>query len=269
MTNRRALSSAVLLAAVLAAPAAARDAEEPIKLAYLEGDLGGFSNILDKDGKEIIGVVTYTQQRKGDTLEAKRVAWFKDGSSDEDTTVAKVGKTLRTLRGQSIIRDPSGETIVDMRVDVAQGRVWGFYGQGKDRTEFDDRGKIPIGTYFGALVNLVLKNFDANVEGGKARVPHHRADTESPADRHGSDARGVVEARPRRTCRPGRGLSHAGDGQSGAQSRGAHVRARDALFSDPRLTAVARALRGTKELRGPGNPHRVNEDGGPSLARPW
>ena len=114
MTNRRALSSAVLLAAMLAAPAAARDAEEPIKLAYLEGDLGGFSNILDKDGKEIIGVVTYTQQRKGDTLEAKRVAWFKDGSSDEDTTVAKVGKTLRTLRGQSIIRDPSGETIVSM-----------------------------------------------------------------------------------------------------------------------------------------------------------
>ena len=179
MTNRRALSSAVLLAAMLAAPAAARDAEEPIKLAYLEGDLGGFSNILDKDGKEIIGVVTYTQQRKGDTLEAKRVAWFKDGSSDEDTTVAKVGKTLRTLRGQSIIRDPSGETIVDMRVDVAQGRVWGFYGQGKDRTEFDDRGKIPIGTYFGALVNLVLKNFDANVEGGKV-VFHTIVPTPSP-----------------------------------------------------------------------------------------
>ena len=38
MTNRLALSSAVLLAAVLAAPAAARDVEEPIKLAYLEGE---------------------------------------------------------------------------------------------------------------------------------------------------------------------------------------------------------------------------------------
>jgi hypothetical protein len=150
----------------VAASAAARDAKEPIRLAWSEGDLAGLQLIYPKEGNEPIGYVEYTQHRRGDTLEAKRVSYFNDGSSDEDSAVARIGKTLRTVRGQSIIRDPAGQTIVDMRVDVGQGRVWGFYGLGKERTEFDERGAIPEATYFGVLVNLVLKNFDANADGG-------------------------------------------------------------------------------------------------------
>ena len=158
---------APVLALSLASGAAARDAKEPLRMAYVEGDLAGYTDILAKDGTEPIGYVEYVQHRKGDTLEARRVAWFIDGSSDEDSTVAKVGKTLRLVRGQSIIRDASGTPTVDMRVDVAQGRIWGVYGLGKERQEFEDRGEIPAATYFGPLVNLVLKNFDANAEGGK------------------------------------------------------------------------------------------------------
>jgi hypothetical protein len=158
---------AAVFALSLASAASARDAKDPIRMAYVEGDLAGYTNIFAKDGTEPIGYVEYIQHRKGDTLEARRVAWFNDGSSDEDFTVAKVGKTLRLVRGQSIIRDTAGQPTVDMRVDVAQGRIWGFHGQGKDREEFDNRGEIPAATYFGPLVNLVLKNFDANAEGGK------------------------------------------------------------------------------------------------------
>jgi hypothetical protein len=158
---------AAVLALSLASAASARDAKDPIRMAYVEGDLAGYTNIFAKDGTEPIGYVEYIQHRKGDTLEARRVAWFNDGSSDEDVTVARVGKTLRLVRGQSIIRDAAGQSTVDMRVDVAQGRIWGFHGQGKDREEFDNRGEIPAATYFGPLVNLVLKNFDANAEGGK------------------------------------------------------------------------------------------------------
>jgi hypothetical protein len=166
---------------VLALPlvAVARDAGDPIRMGYEEGDVAGIVDVFPKEGSEPIGVIVYTQRRKGDTLEAKRTAYFNDGSSDEDLAVAKVGKTLRAVRGESIIRDTAAHPTVDMHVDVGQGRVWGFYGQGKDRTDFDEHGEIPAGTYFGPLINLVLKNFDANAEGGKL-VFHTVVPTPSP-----------------------------------------------------------------------------------------
>jgi hypothetical protein len=179
MLNRHATWFLVVLILALAPRAGARDAGEPIKLAYDEGDLTGFVSIFGKDATEPIGVVHYNQRRKGDTLEAKRVAYFNDGSSDEDSVVAKVGKALRTVRGESIIRNSAGETIVDMHIDVGQGRVWGFYGQGKEKTDFDERGELPPGTYFGPLINLVLKNFDANATDGKL-VFHTVVPTPSP-----------------------------------------------------------------------------------------
>jgi hypothetical protein len=177
MIDRHAAWSMLVLA--LARAAAARDAGEPIKLAYDEGDVAGIVSIFAKEGNDPIGIVQYTQRRKGDTIEAKRIAFFNDGSSDEDSAVAKVGKTLRTVRGESIIRDTAGQPIVDMHVDVGQGRVWGFYGQGEERTEFDEHGNVPAGTYFGPLINLVLKNFDANAAGGKV-VFHTVVPTPSP-----------------------------------------------------------------------------------------
>lgn len=190
------------LALSLASVAAARDANDPIRMVYVEGDLAGYSNVFAKDGSQPIGFVEYVQHRKADTLEAKRVAWFNDGSSDEDSVVAKVGKTLRLVRGQSIIRDSAGAPTVDMNVDVAQGRVWGFYGQGKERQEFDERGEIAPGTYFGPLVNLVLKNFDANAEGGKL-VFHTIVPTPGPRQLDMEVARGSAST----IQRPGHAIS--------------------------------------------------------------
>ncbi len=169
---------AVLLA-LLPLPGAAREPGDPIRLAWSEGDLSGFTNIYGPDGANPIGVVEYTQRRRGDVLETRRVAHFLDGSSDEDSAEARVGRTLRTIRGRSIIRDAAGRTIVDMHVDVPQGRVHGFYGLDKERKEFDERGAMPAGTYFGPLVNIVLENFEANAEGGKL-VFHTVAPTPSP-----------------------------------------------------------------------------------------
>ena len=157
----------VAIACVLPSAALARDAGEPIRTIYTEGDLAGYSGIVAPDTQQPVGVVEYVQRRKGDVLEATRVAYFVDGSSDEDTAEAKLGKTLRTIRGRSIIRDASGRTTVDMRIDVASGHVTGFYGLDKERKDFDEHGEIPQGTYFGPLINLVLKNFDANAEDGR------------------------------------------------------------------------------------------------------
>jgi hypothetical protein len=158
---------AVAVGCLLPSAALARDPGEPIRATYTEGDLAGYSGIVAPDTQQSLGVVEYVQRRKGDVLEATRVAYFVDGSSDEDTAEVKLGKTLRAIRGRSIIRDASGRTTVDMRIDVASGHVTGFYGLDKERKDFDEHGEIPQGTYFGPLINLVLKNFDANAEDGK------------------------------------------------------------------------------------------------------
>jgi hypothetical protein len=164
------LACTVLPAAVVCVlpfAALARDSAEPIRAVYVEGDLAGYSGIVAPDTQQPLGVVEYVQRRKGDVLETRRVAYFTDGSSDEDTAEVKLGKTLRTIRGRSIIRDASGRPTVDMRIDVASGHVTGFYGLDKERKDFDEHGEIPPGTYFGPLINLVLKNFDANAEGDR------------------------------------------------------------------------------------------------------
>jgi hypothetical protein len=158
---------AVAATGLLSCTAWARDAGDPIHMTYEEGDLAGYSDIFASDGQQPLGIVEYVQRRKGDVLEAKRIAYFADGSSDEDSAEVKIGKTLLTLRGRSIIRDASGQTTVDMRIDVTKGHVTGFYGFDKERKDFDEHGDIPPGTYFGPLINLVLKNFDANAEGGR------------------------------------------------------------------------------------------------------
>jgi hypothetical protein len=158
---------AVAAVLVLSSIALARDAGDPIRMAYAEGDLAGYTGIFAPDTRQPLGIVEYVQRRKGDVLEARRVAYFADGSSDEDSAEAKVGKTLRALRGRSIIRDTGGRTTVDMHIDVAKGVVTGFYGLDKERQDFDEHGDIPQGTYFGPLINLVLKNFDANAESGR------------------------------------------------------------------------------------------------------
>ena len=188
MLNRHATWFLVVLILALAPRAGARDAGEPIKLAYDEGELTGFVSIFGKDGTEPIGVVHYNQRRKGDTLEAKRVAYFNDGSSDEDSAVAKVGKTLRTVRGESIIRNSAGETIVDMHIDVGQGRVWGFYGQGKEKTDFDERGELPAGNLLRTADQPGAEEFRRQRDGRQARLPYRRADAQPAQDRHGSVA---------------------------------------------------------------------------------
>ena len=157
----------IAVGCLLPSAALARDPGEPIRTTYTEGDLAGFSAIVAQDTQQPLGVVEYVQRRRGDVLEARRVSYFVDGSSDEDSAEVKLGKTLRAIRGRSIIRDTSGRTTVDIRIEVESGNVTGFYGLDKERKDFDEHGEIPQGTYLGPLINLVLKNFDANAEDGR------------------------------------------------------------------------------------------------------
>lgn len=153
-------------AAMAVRPASGREAGEPIRLAWVEGDVAGMTAILSPDGSAPIGFVEYRQHRRGDVLEITRIARFGDGSSDEDRVEARIGKTLQTLRGRSIIRNSEGIATVDLEIDVAGGRITGFSGLGAERETHDEHVELPGGTYWGPLIFLVIKNFDRNAEGG-------------------------------------------------------------------------------------------------------
>src|SRR5262249_4192852 len=130
-------------------------------------DVAGVTNVWSPDGTKAIGFVEYRQRRQGDHLEVARVARFADGSSDEDQVEARVGGTLEALRGRSIIRDQRGSPVVDMTIDVGGGRITGFSADGENRTTYDEKVRLPAGTYWGPLVFIVVKNFEQNAIDGR------------------------------------------------------------------------------------------------------
>ena len=167
MSLKSLLSVLATVATLAAHPAAGRDAGDPIRLAWVEGDVAGMTSILSPDGTSTIGFVDYHQHRHGDVLEAVRIARFSDGSSDEDRVEAKIGETLQTLRGRSVIRNAKGVATVDITIDVAGGHITGFSGLGDERQTYDERVELPPGTYWGPLIFIVIKNFEQNAAGGR------------------------------------------------------------------------------------------------------
>lgn len=210
VTTRVAPALLVLALALSPCAAHARDAGDPIALAWGESDVAGFSAIYGPDGKTRVGTIVFHQTRKGDVLTAKRVAEFADGSSDEDVAVAKVGRTLETLRGRTVIKDTRGRATVDIEIDVAGDRIKGFYTDDGERVEVDEKVELPPGTYFGPLIFVVIKSFAKNAEDGRlvfhtvAPTPKPRAlDMELLVEGEATIARpGVKIATKRYTLRP-------------------------------------------------------------------
>ena len=152
---------------VLPAAAAARSPGDPVRLVWVEGDVAGMSTIYGPDGGEPIGFIEYRQTRHGDRLSSVRVAHFRDGSSDEDSAEARVEGTLEALAGRTIIREADGVPAVDVTIDVAGSRIAASWGRGAHRRTLEERVALPKGTYWGPLIFIVLKNFDANAEDGR------------------------------------------------------------------------------------------------------
>jgi hypothetical protein len=159
--------AAVFLVACLPSVGAARAPGDPIRLAHEEGDVAGFGTIYGPDGGEPIGFVEFRQTRHGDLLSMSRVAHFNDGSSDEDSARVRVAGALEALGGRSVIRDAAGVTTVDLTFDIAGQRIRGSWGSGGDRKTVDDHFDLSPGTYWGPLIFMVLKNFDANATDGR------------------------------------------------------------------------------------------------------
>lgn len=178
-TVRRRFAVAVLVGVVGLSPAARAETLAPLKLAYVEGDIGGTQTIWSEDGKRVIGLIEYRQHRRKDRLLITRTAHFKDGSSDSDEAEVRVGDRLESIRGRMVIRDTKGKATLDLKIDVAGKRVTGFYTDDGKRHDVDDELDIGPGTYWGALFAIVLKNFDANAD-GDALVFHTILPTPKP-----------------------------------------------------------------------------------------
>jgi hypothetical protein len=165
--QRRATGAIAVLWLASAAQVAASSPPSPVRLAWDEGDVAGFSTVFPQEGSAPIGFIEYHQTRRGDLLECARVARFTDGSSDEDTARARVGTTLEAIGGRSIVRDVHGAMVVDLAIDVAGGSLRGSYEDGGRRHEVDERVELSPATYWGPLIFLVVKSFDANADGDR------------------------------------------------------------------------------------------------------
>lgn len=180
MTQLRSACILMAMAAVLAilqpSPVLAESgtphrAGEPIRLVWTEGDVGGATSILDPATGEEIGFIDYRQTLRGNLLTAVRLARYLDGSSDEDRAVARVGERLVALEGYSIVRDTDGTSLAEVTIDVAGGRIHGSYVAGGARRTCDEQVDLSAGTYWGPLIFIVLKNFEANATDGRLVFP--------------------------------------------------------------------------------------------------
>ena len=184
---------AVVLILITAAAASARSSDEPIRLEWEEGEVAGTTLIYEPGGDEPIGTVEYQQTRQGDRLKTRRVSHFRDGSSDEDVAEARVDGMLEAISGRTIIRDEKGEIVVRMSIDVAAQRLKAEWrDEDGERHTMDEEADLPKSTYWGPLVHIVLKNFDANEERGRV-VFHTVAPTPQPRAIDMEFRRGGVE----------------------------------------------------------------------------
>jgi hypothetical protein len=158
----------VLLSAVALSSAAGADSDQqPVRLAWREGDVAGFSSILSPDSSKIIGIIEFHQHMRAGILKIQRVARFVDGSSDEDQVDVRIGTTIESVGGRLIIRDTKGRPTVDLKIDVAGGHITGFSGTGEERKDYDEKVELTPATYWGPLIFILLKNFEQNAVDGK------------------------------------------------------------------------------------------------------
>src|SRR5262249_1272673 len=67
----------------------------------------------------------------------------------------------------AITRDASGVATVELMIDVPGQRIRGSWRTGAERKTIDEHRDLSSGTYWGPLIFLVLKNFEANAKDGR------------------------------------------------------------------------------------------------------
>jgi hypothetical protein len=109
---------------------------DPIPVRHQEGTLHGFLLIRTLEGR-IIATGDLIQVPDEDRITSRVIFRFKDGSSEDETTVFSQHKIFRLISDHLVEKGPSFPDPVDMSLETASGNVTVHRtdGAGKDRID--------------------------------------------------------------------------------------------------------------------------------------
>lgn len=95
---------------------------DPILVRHVQGTLHGFLEMRAEDGS-VVASGEIVQWVHGDRLTSRTVYRFKDGSTDEETTVFSQHRTLHLITDHHIQKGPSFPHPMDVLIDTGSGQV--------------------------------------------------------------------------------------------------------------------------------------------------
>jgi len=134
----------------------------PVPVIQKQGSTHGFLVLEDENHKEI-AVGDQINVVRGNTLKARLVFHFKDGSIDDETAVVQQGATFRLLTDHHVQSGPSFAKAVDVTIDVPKGQVSWVESSGKGKETKSQHVDMPADLVNG-LLSLVVENFPAKTE---------------------------------------------------------------------------------------------------------
>jgi hypothetical protein len=106
---------------------------EPIPVRRTQGTLHGFLELKSEDGR-IVGSAEINQVSHGDVVTSRTLFTFKDGSTDDETSVFSQRRTFHLITDRRIQKGPSFPHPMDVLIDTRSNQVTVRY-PGKDGKE--------------------------------------------------------------------------------------------------------------------------------------
>jgi hypothetical protein len=137
---------------------------QAVNVRMREGFSHGYVALRDSKGK-IIASGEDIQKVHGQRIESRLVFRFKDGSIDDDVSVAEQGKVFRLISDHHIQKGPSFPESLDVSIDTAAQQVT-FVKDGTKETKsqrMDLPANLSNGVFFTVLRNLKISDSQADI----------------------------------------------------------------------------------------------------------
>src|ERR1700761_1145409 len=106
---------------------------DPVPVRYTGGSIHGFVDVRSEDGS-VVASGSVTRLLRGDHITIRTIFHFKDGSTDDETTVYSQRRVFHLISDHHIQKGPSFPHPTDLLVNAATGQVT-VRSQGKDGKE--------------------------------------------------------------------------------------------------------------------------------------
>jgi hypothetical protein len=134
---------------------------DPVPVRAVAGTIHGFLELRSEDG-QVVASGDSIQVVRGNRVTSRTTFHFKDGSTDDETTIFTQRRTIQLISDHHIQKGPSFPHPIDVLIDAQTGQV-AVRTTGKDGKEDvkTDHLKLPPDLMNG-LVPIVLQNLPAN-----------------------------------------------------------------------------------------------------------